>query len=57
MSKRNPEYVYKEDSKGRVLAYKPIVCEQCKEEALARVRLGWPNRQVLLPCMLNHLAA
>lgn len=34
---RNPQYVYKEDSKGRVHAYRPIACENCGKEALARV--------------------
>jgi hypothetical protein len=38
MSKRDPRFIYKEDSKGRVLAYEPIVCAQCGKDALARAK-------------------
>jgi hypothetical protein len=34
---RNPEYIYKEDAKGRVLAYKQITCAFCGKQALSRV--------------------
>ena len=38
MTKRDPRYIYKANSKGTVLAYEPIVCAQCGKDALARAK-------------------
>jgi len=37
---RNPEYIYKADAKGRVLAYKQIACAHCGKAHLSRVAAG-----------------